>query len=68
MSEELMVIDITRGINAFEVPCCPLCDHPIDDIDIPAMGGCIVDEEITYCLIHRDCGLNLSKSTEQEKP
>ena len=38
-----------------EVPCCPICDMPIDFILLATIGFVKSDGFMGYCLVHTDC-------------
>jgi hypothetical protein len=38
-----------------DVPLCPICDQPIEYLQLSAIGGFEEDGYQSFCLIHRDC-------------
>jgi hypothetical protein len=52
--------DISKAIDIFDVPFCPLCDNEITEMDEPAYGICSNDSGlVSLCLIHESCGEEL---------
>ena len=49
--------DITDKLdNVYDVPLCPICDQPMDEVDELAIGACRVEGyPNAYCLVHYGC-------------
>jgi len=59
---EMRIYGLNSYIEDFyNIPCCPLCDQPVDEMDEKAIGRYSDNDDkmLSFCLIHKQCGDDL---------
>lgn len=57
--KELDTVNVTKSLEAEDVPCCPLCDQPVWAMEVnlgtASIAFVVHAGEAACCLVHSEC-------------